>query len=572
MTQFLPIGFGVECKETAWNHRAQRIFSSPGLLKLVAILQRQLMDRRFYLLSRRHGRQELFDGGAFPGFEWDHPSSHSNWQVQLDAAHQNTPRVILEVPAADSKKVQNLLNEPEQNKQPHGLLLDFGDSLCPSWENILTGYLNLMGIGLGEIFSEQGSTDQNTCKFDASEIPSIMIGCRGLSLDESHLRVDGNPLTAGILDLAVSSFWCSRLLVEKGQTPYFSIPKIESFQEAKWWNFMVTEIEKFLGLKANTIKVDIRIETLSACFQMEEILFEFKDRAAYLTGNLMGKLCSDIKTLMHHQDRIFPDWRTVTSYHPWIDSYRKKLISICHTRNLFALETVDVRISSQHSESELSSIGHLLEQKVVDGVDGCKIRSIKFVETARKSFADLTGLNKRLHHFSERPTFLPEPANSPRSHVRLRENIHLSLVFLKHWWSGISSFRHQGLLLDQSVFELCKTQCWQWLIHGVRLDEGDIVQEELINRIFDEELKTMLSNLKDSPIYSQEPKKISTLEVQYRHACELGKELFTDIGQEILPIPTTASDAMLNRSQQQSSGIREIRKSQTCPKTLEQRF
>ena len=95
--------------------------------------------------------------------------------------------------------------------------------------------------------------------------------CRGLHLDDRHIRVRGRSLSAAIVDLilyVVNNHWA---LAAAGASIVLYLPKIQTAGEAAFWNRLLSALEGHLGLAEGTIKAYVLIEQLEATFQLMEI-------------------------------------------------------------------------------------------------------------------------------------------------------------------------------------------------------------------------------------------------------------------------------------------------------------
>lgn len=70
--------------------------------------------------------------------------------------------------------------------------------------------------------------------------------------------------------------------MENGSGPYFYLPKLEHYKEAKWWNDVFVFSQNYLEIPQGTVKSTVLIETITASFQIDEILFELKDHSSGL--------------------------------------------------------------------------------------------------------------------------------------------------------------------------------------------------------------------------------------------------------------------------------------------------
>ena len=96
------------------------------------------------------------------------------------------------------------------------------------------------------------------------------------------MTVDNAPLSGSIFDFALYFFHNAKELVARGSGPYFYLPKMEHYKEARLWNDIFNFSQSYLGLPHGTIRGTVLIETLPAAFQMEEILFELREHSSGL--------------------------------------------------------------------------------------------------------------------------------------------------------------------------------------------------------------------------------------------------------------------------------------------------
>jgi malate synthase len=59
---------------------------------------------------------------------------------------------------------------------------------------------------------------------------------RGWHLDEAHITVNGQSASGSIVDFALFFYHNIHLLMEKGTSSYFYLPKLETSLEARLWN------------------------------------------------------------------------------------------------------------------------------------------------------------------------------------------------------------------------------------------------------------------------------------------------------------------------------------------------
>ena len=113
-------------------------------------------------------------------------------------------------------------------------------------------------------------------------LPPFPCRPRGWHLDEPRVTVDNAPISASLFDFALYFFHNAHELVKRGRGPYFYLPKMEHYLEARLWNDVFNFAQSYIGMQHGTIRATVLIETLPAAFQMEEILFELRTHSAGL--------------------------------------------------------------------------------------------------------------------------------------------------------------------------------------------------------------------------------------------------------------------------------------------------
>ena len=70
----------------------------------------------------------------------------------------------------------------------------------------------------------------------------------------------------------------------------------------------------------------------------------------------------------------------------------------------------------------------------------------------------------------------------------LRSNVSVGLQYLEAWLRGNGAVGINNLMEDAATAEISRSQVWQWIHNGVRLDDGTEITADLVARIEDEEL------------------------------------------------------------------------------------
>jgi malate synthase len=153
---------------------------------------------------------------------------------------------------------------------------------------------------------------------------------RGWHLDEPRITIDNRPVSGSLFDFGMHFFHNAQALIDSGIGPYFYLPKMEHYKEARLWNDVFVFSQTFLRIPLNTIRATVLIETLPAAFQMDEILFELRNHSAGLNCGRWDYIFSFIKKRRADRTAILPDRKDVTMEVPFMDAYVRLLIQTCH--------------------------------------------------------------------------------------------------------------------------------------------------------------------------------------------------------------------------------------------------
>jgi malate synthase len=195
--------------------RISTVFPEP-VLDLVGELHRRFSPARLLLLSDRDRRQAEYDSGGLPGYlpaEFG-PVMPRDWGVAPLPPDLLTRRVEITGPVNDSKMVINMLSRSKEGARADAAMLDFEDSMKPTWRNVLAGLENVRGAARGTL---RLTANGKEYALDPSDMPLFMVRVRGLHLDEWNVTVDGTPVSAGLVDLVASAYHSASALVEAGR-------------------------------------------------------------------------------------------------------------------------------------------------------------------------------------------------------------------------------------------------------------------------------------------------------------------------------------------------------------------
>lgn len=191
---------------------------------------------------------------------------------------------------------------------------------------MVNGQINLRDAIRRQIDFEVGGKS-----YKLSQNPAVLIvRPRGWHLDEPRVTVDNAPVSGSIFDFALYFYNNAHELVKRGSGPYFYLPKMEHYLEARLWNDIFVFSQSYIGMPHNTIRGTVLIETLPAAFQMEEILFELRNHSSGLNCGRWDYIFSFIKKRRADRSAVLPDRKDITMTVGFMDSYVRLLIQTCH--------------------------------------------------------------------------------------------------------------------------------------------------------------------------------------------------------------------------------------------------
>lgn len=473
-----------------------QVFSREAQCFLAALCEKYA-TRVGELLAVRAERQQRIDQGELPDFL---PESEDiregSWKILGIPADLQDRRVEITGPT-DRKMVINALNANVKV-----FMADFEDSMSPQWDKLLDGQINLRDAVRGTIdYTNPG----NGKRYQLSENPAVLIcRVRGLHLQEKHVQFDGVNIPGALFDFALYFVNNHRELLAKGSGPYFYLPKLQAYQEAKWWSEVFHFAEDYFALDTGTIKATVLIETLPAVFEMDEILFSLKEHIVGLNCGRWDYIFSYIKTLKNHPDRVLPDRQVVTMDTPFLNAYSRLLIKTCHRRGAFAMGGMAAFIPAKDPRENQKVLEKILNDKLLEatnGHDGTWVAHPGLADTAMAVFDQVLGPRSNqldVSRGNDRPIKAEEllaPCSGQRTEQGMRHNIRVALQYIEAWISGNGCVPIYGLMEDAATAEISRASIWQWIQHKKSLDNGELVTKALFGRYLDEEIEVVRSEV-----------------------------------------------------------------------------
>ena len=464
---------------------------SDEAVAFVADLHRRFAPRRNELLAlRAERRDEIARTGRLDFLPETAEIRDGDWTVPPAPADLTDRRVEITGPT-ERKMTINALNSGAKV-----WLADLEDANTPHWANVVDGQRNLYEAIRRTISL---TTPARTYELNGGPYPTIVMRPRGWHLDERHLLVDGEPAVGALVDFGLYFFHNAAELISRGSGPYFYLPKMESYLEAQLWNDVFTHGQDTLGIPQGTIRATVLIETIPAAFEMDEILWALRPHVAGLNAGRWDYLFSIIKKFRDDPTKVLPDRVAVTMTAPMMRAYSELLVKTCHRRGAFAMGGMAAFIPSRRDPAvnkiALGKVREDKEREAGDGFDGSWVAHPDLVGVCEEIFDRVLAgapnqLGRQRPDVSVTAEQLLDVAATGGSvtEAGLRGNVSVALQYLEAWLRGNGAVAINNLMEDAATAEISRSQVWQWIHNGVRLDDGTEITAELVHRIEDEEL------------------------------------------------------------------------------------
>ena len=494
MTAVIPVPDLNPGSSNSWHRML-----TPEAVQFLKALHATFNARRVALLEARLERQKEYDRGAFPDFlaETRH-IRETDWQVAKIPVELVDRRVEITGPA-ERKMVINALNSGARV-----FMADFEDSNAPTWHNCMDGQRNLLDANLRTI----SWTSNDGRRYDLKPNPAVLfVRPRGWHLIEKHFWGNGCPISASLFDFGLYFFHNCKILLDRGSAPYFYLPKLENHLEARLWNDVFIFAQRYLGVPVGTIRATVLIETISAAFEMDEILYELRDHSAGLNCGRWDYIFSFIKKFRNRRDCVLPQRGDVTMEQPFLRSYVELLIQTCHRRGIHAMggmaAHIPIRSDPKANEEAMQFVRKDKLREVRAGHDGTWVAHPGLVPVALEVFDEHMPCENQIHrtngHF--RSITAANLLEIPQGHISesgFRRNIDVALRYIESWLRGNGCVPIYNLMEDAATAEICRAQLWQWIRYNATLENGRPITPELFENFLTGILHEMRTSMAPS--------------------------------------------------------------------------
>ncbi|MEC4050298.1 malate synthase A [Flavobacterium sp. SUN046] len=460
---------------------------TPEVLGFLLELHLRFNDKRKNLLEKRQLQQLEFDKGIAPAFPKE--TAHlrnSDWTAAPIPQDLLDRRVEITGPV-DRKMVINALNSGAKT-----FMADFEDSCTPTWSNLMEGQQNLK-----DAIRKTISLEQNGKTYQLNEsTATLIVRPRGLHLEDKNISVNGEQYSGSLLDFGLYFFHNISVLISQGSSTYFYLPKLEHYEEARWWNEVFEFAQNYFKLPTGTIKATVLIETITASFQLDEIIYELRNHIVGLNCGRWDYIFSFIKKLKNQDGFMVPDRDQVTMTSPFMQAYSLRVIQVCHKRNILAIGGMAAQIPIKNDDTAnqiaFEKVIADKEREAQNGHDGTWVAHPGLVAVAMKVFNEKMPTPNQMQVKREElqitESQLLEIPLGTVTENGIRKNINVGILYVESWLMGVGAAALYHLMEDAATAEISRTQLWLWLQKEVALENGTLCSKALYQTLIEEEL------------------------------------------------------------------------------------
>ncbi|MFF5273928.1 malate synthase A [Streptomyces sp. NPDC000133] len=472
-------------------------------LAFVAELHRQFTPRRDELLARRGERRAEIARTSTLDFlpETAAIRADDSWKVAPAPAALNDRRVEITGPT-DRKMTINALNSGAKV-----WLADFEDASAPTWENVILGQLNLIDAYERRIDFTDPTSGKSYALKPADELATVVTRPRGWHLNERHIQLDGTPVPGALVDFGLYFFHNAQRLIDLGKGPYFYLPKTESHLEARLWNDIFVFAQDYVGIPQGTVRATVLIETITAAYEMEEILYELRDHASGLNAGRWDYLFSIVKNFRDGGSKfVLPDRNAVTMTAPFMRAYTELLVRTCHKRGAHAIGGMAAFIPSRR-DAEVNKVAFEKvkadkDREAHDGFDGSWVAHPDLVPIAMASFDAVLGekpnQKERLREdvsVAAGDLIAIDTLDAKPTYDGLRNAVAVGIRYIEAWLRGMGAVAIFNLMEDAATAEISRSQIWQWINADVVFENGAHATAVLAREVAAEELAAIRAEI-----------------------------------------------------------------------------
>jgi malate synthase len=464
--------------------------------------------------SIRKNRKKMIENaiknGILPTLPFDSDINQGDWKVSPVPAQLLEPGIEISGPVSITNMAINALNPGPEGERAEGYLDDDEDSGGHRLIDTLSAARNRLGATKGTLSFYNPIRDRKYELADG-QLPFFMHRERGLHLDESDLQIDGNPISATILGMGLTMYYCGLAQVERGQGLYFYLPKMELVDEAEWYKDFFDFSKSFLNYPVGAVvKAIPLVESLPIVFVMDEVLYALGEYAAGLNAARWDLKASVLEYTMSDLNSVWPDRFGVDiKTTEFISNIFKRLVAVCLRRGAVPIGGMATALPSRDeivNETASKSISEDKEWEARQGFVRAWVAHIFHMKAAADPFKNLRNSGWEPTPEMSDPNNFPILISAPEGPITeegTRRNARMLVEYVEGWLSGrgakgIDSLEgkpgiHPALMEDLATGRISVAQMAQRIIHKVKTEDTSMVHTfGMVKKILLEETDDIL--------------------------------------------------------------------------------
>ena len=375
---------------------------------------------------------------------------------------------------------------------------------------------------------------------DQLDFTTIIYRARGLHLDDRHITCyDEDGFSASITDLCIYVVNVYELLLSKGSSVVLYLPKIQTAEEAAFWNKIICTLEAHLDLNEGTIKCYVLIEQLEQAYQLMEIRAVLGQHFVGFNTGRWDYINSVSDALAGDSQFINPNIESIGMTYSYMAAYEDRVRRAVNTADInghFALWQggMEPNIPVGSEEGVQSSMSKALagaqrEQKA--GASGKWVAHWKMVHLIRPVWEEVGEENQLgrpfppLDYTQEASQNLYQLQDAPRTIRGARNLLSVALQYGNAFLQGQQAaalkpadyFGNDHVLYlmeDAATGEIRVSVLWEWLHKKAQLTDKDeetglakgaIFDRAVLDRLLNEEYEKLLTAA-DKDVYDASKK------------------------------------------------------------------
>jgi len=353
------------------------------------------------------------------------------------------------------------------------------------------------------------------------DFTTVIFRCRGLHLDDRHIRQDGHGLSASITDMVLFVVNNYQKLQATGRSLVLYLPKTQTAEDAACWNAFIVALEDHLGLPVGTIKCYVLVEQLEQCFQLMEIRAALSPHFVGFNTGRWDYINSVSDALAWDPAFVNPNISSITMTYGYMRVYEDRVRRAMNTpdrngRCALWQGGMEPNIPVGSAAGVASSMQKAVagaEREQREGASGKWVAHWKMVHIVRPVWEKVGQANQAGRAFPAL-TYGPEDAAglmqlepAPRTIAGARDLLSVALQYGNAFLRGFQAaalkpadfFGNDDVLYlmeDMATGEIRLSILWEWIHKGARLTEadaatdcaaGDAFTPALFARLLDEE-------------------------------------------------------------------------------------